>query len=70
MSYKFKLKHCPCCGSEEVDLRDTLVEQYSMCYTFKMVICKKCGIRTPAFKKVEDAVRCWNRRTSGDTSQS
>jgi len=50
-----KIKDCPFCGSQEVDV----------CRTHKhacWIQCHKCGADTPSATKREDAISIWNRR--------
>ncbi len=53
----FKLKRCPYCGSETVDVyvgRDSISSE---------VRCAKCGVRTLEYPSPEAAVQVWNRRS-------
>lgn len=69
-----ELKPCPFCGGEaEVHMCDgagmyhtKLGENVKVLWgrplTHKMIICKKCGIRTKAYLTDNGVFKAWNRR--------
>ena len=54
---KTGLKPCPFCGSNRV------CRHYMMGQNRFTVRCLECGITTPSFLDVNDAVKIWNKRT-------
>jgi len=56
MDKTIKLESCPFCGSERV-YRTYVTGKYQ-------ITCSDCGIMTPLFLSVEDAVNIWNARAT------
>jgi len=59
-----KLKSCPFCGSNDVELRDDdtgIVWEHAF-----QVMCWECGVRTLYTQTQEKAVKMWNRRADND----
>ncbi len=56
MSKKLKLKDCAHCGSDCMDICVTkwLPKPYE-------VACPECGCATKSYKRLEDAVRAWDK---------
>ena len=55
-----KLKPCPFCGSEDVDIVKMYPDKWNV--TFLRGGCEHCGGKGPNKMKHADAVRAWNRR--------
>lgn len=53
MTGEQKLRPCPFCGNEEIELY-TIIGFY--------VTCEKCGAEGPGSKSKNDAICKWNRR--------
>lgn len=55
-----KLKPCPFCGSNDVEI----VESFDgLC-----VLCGNCEATSNDFGKIEDAIKAWNRRATDEKS--
>lgn len=52
-----ELKPCPCCGSENVEIKTPMARYFKFYY----IICE-CGIRTIDFPILEEVIKVWNNR--------
>ena len=49
------LKPCPCCGAD--------AEYIQTHYSMHRIRCIECGLHSNVYRRREEAVKAWNRRT-------
>lgn len=54
---KNTLKNCPCCNGKAIPMQS--IRKY---FTFHIVICSDCGMRTSDCNSRESAAKTWNKR--------
>lgn len=55
---EIKLKPCPFCGSERIEVK--------YFYFMPYIICDKCHAQTPCYSNYKEVCEAWNRRVNDE----
>ncbi len=57
-----KCRECPSCGNKDDNPNEeSMIMSARQDSNKQFVLCLKCGFEGPPYKKMDDAIRAWNR---------